>query len=140
MQFRKMWSWPKDVEEFISARARGFTVHLCCGVSRVGSLRIDKYEPADIKADMCYLPLRSNCIDTIICDPPWGMDAKVRPPMMKECMRVLKPGGLLLLNALWAPRTKGLLFEEAWFRRNMGNFGQITMLFQYRKSTQSYFT
>lgn len=132
-QFKPAWRWPADVEAFISTFVTGFSVNLCCGTSKLGSLLIDSSMPAHIKADMRFLPLRDACVDTVICDPPWNMDAIIRPRMMRECARILRPGGRLLLNAMWCPRTKGLKLIKAFFRRNMGSFGHVTMLFIYER-------
>ena len=137
LQFKKCWHWPADVEAFISLFVKGFSVHLCSGSSKLGSLRIDRFMPADIIADMRFLPIKDSCVDTVICDPPWSMDATIRPRMMRECARILRPGGILLLNAMWCPRTKGLRLVNAWFRRNLGSFGHVTLLFMYERTPKS---
>ena len=134
-KYKKAWSWPADVEEFMKARAIGFTVHVCNGASQLGNLRIDKFTPADIKADMMFLPLKTGCADTVICDPPWGIAYHQRFRIVAELRRILRIGGVLLFNAPWIPRVPGLNVEEIWIREHyMWDVGVISKSVKVRES------
>ena len=113
-QFIKAWAWPSEVEEFLGTRAKGFTVHVCNGSSKLGDLTIDKYMPADVIGDMYSLPIKTGVADTVICDPPWGIPWHVRHKLLFELRRILKLGGSLLFNAPWMPRVPGLELKEIW--------------------------
>lgn len=113
-KFIKAWAWPGEVEEFLKEHCKGFTVHVCNGSSHLGDLTIDKYMPADIIADMCALPLRTGVAETVICDPPWGIQRAERHLLIFELRRILKLGGSLLFNAPWLPRVPGLELKEIW--------------------------
>lgn len=113
-KFLKAWAWPAEVEDFLKARAEGFTVHVCNGSSQLGDLTIDKYMPADIIGDMYCLPIKTGVADTVICDPPWGIPRHIRHKLLFELRRVLKLGGSLLLNAPWLPRVPGLELKDIW--------------------------
>lgn len=125
MRYRQVWRWPDSVEAFIRSRARGFTVHVCSGKSSLGDLRIDSdTEEANIKADCFNVPLRDDIADTVLCDPPWGMQYHLRGKLVKELRRILKPGGQLIFCAPFSPKQPGLMVEEIlvptyqlmWFR------------------------
>jgi len=136
LKYRKAWSWPQQVEDFIASRARGYTVHVMCGESKLGDLRIDKYvENADIHADALKgLPLNSEIADTVICDPPWDMDYIYKPKLMSELRRIIKFGGQLIFNAPWCPKCPGLQLEEIWCPTwQLMTFTHIALIFVCRK-------
>lgn len=115
LKYRKAWTWPEQVEDFINARARGFTVHVMNGESKLGELRIDKYtQNTDICGDAFMLPLKSEIADTVISDPPWDINNRYRPKLISELRRITKFGGQLIFNAPWCPKCPGLQLEEIW--------------------------
>lgn len=133
-KFIKAWAWPSEVEEFLRERSIGFTIHVCNGSSHLGDLTIDKYMPADIIGDMYNLPLKTGIADTVICDPPWGMDYVYKPKLMTELRRILKFGGQLIFNAPWCPKCPGLALEEIWVPTwQLMTFTHITLIWVARK-------
>src|SRR5207245_7704253 len=72
-KFKKAWSWPTEIEAKIKTLCEGTVLHVCCGDSTIGDVRIDLEKPADIKASMFYLPIRPASFDTVLCDPPWEL-------------------------------------------------------------------
>jgi hypothetical protein len=135
LKYRQAWGWPQRVEDFIASRARGFTVHLMNGSSKFGDLRIDRYtETTDIKADALCLPLKSEVADTVVCDPPWDMDVRLRIKLMDEIRRILKFGGQLIFNSRWSPKCPGLPIEEIWVPEwQLMTFHDIALIFVSRK-------
>lgn len=135
LKYRKAWSWPTQVEDFIASRARGFTVHLMNGESNLGDLRIDQWSgKTDIRADVTRLPLKDEVADTVICDPPWNMDYTMKPKLMAEIRRILKFGGQLIFNAPWCPKCPGLPIEEVWVPEwQLMTFHHIALIFVARK-------
>jgi hypothetical protein len=69
--FREAWVWSQSEEFLYRQLCEGYTLHLCCGTSRLGNVRADLMFQADVKADMFNLPFLNQAFDTIICDPPW---------------------------------------------------------------------
>jgi len=110
LKYRKAWRFPEAVEDFIASQCEGYTVHLMCGESQLGDLRVDKYvETADIQADVLErLPIADEIADTVVCDPPWEMDNRDKPKLMSEIKRILKFGGKLIFNSTWNPKCPGL--------------------------------
>jgi len=97
---------------------------MCSGESSIGDLRIDQYNPkANIKADCCYLPIKSKVVDCVILDPPWLIDYREKAKMLFEAIRVLKLGGILYItDPSWWPSNPLLkveerqIFPQGWFK------------------------
>ena len=68
------WVHPKEVESWLYKMKIGYTLNVCCGMSRVGNVRLDitphteRTEEGDLFA-LDYPPLS---FDTVICDPPFS--------------------------------------------------------------------
>jgi len=135
LKYKQAWTWPEQVEDFITARAEGFTIHVMNGNSSLGDIRIDKFtDNTDIKADALWLPIKSEVADTVISDPPWAMDYVLKPKFMSELRRVLKFGGQLIFNAPWCPKCPGLQLEEIWCPTyQLMTFRHISLIFVLRK-------
>lgn len=135
LKYRKAWRFPEAVEDFIAAQCEGFTVHLMNGDSHLGDLRIDKFsENTDIRADAMSLPLKDEIADTVVCDPPWSLDNRVKPKLMLEIKRILKFGGKLIFNSTWNPKCPGLPVETIYVpERQLMTFQHISLIFISRK-------
>jgi len=71
--FKEAWRWTKDEEAIYARFLKGFTLHLCCGKSLLGDIRIDvdrRLKPT-IVADQNHLPFKDKVFDTALWDPPW---------------------------------------------------------------------
>ena len=102
------WEFSLDLKKWFTSRAKGKTLHLCCGYTYFDfavNVDIDPKSRADIIADMFHLPFRSNVFDTIICDPPYRLAIHRRPFWVKEMFRVLKKqsGSRVLLKTDFIP-------------------------------------
>jgi hypothetical protein len=114
-KFKKAWKWPPRVESWITSRLKGFSLHVCCGSSTIGDVRVDLHqETATIKGDMYHLPFKREVFDSILCDPPWNMPYHKRHLLTYELRDSLKPGGTLLYNALWYPKNKALRIIDVY--------------------------
>jgi len=141
LKYKKAWSWPEQVEDFIRARAEGFTIHVMNGQSSLGQLRVDKFtENTDIRADALWLPIRSEVADTVISDPPWDMDYVLKPRLISEMRRILKFGGTLIFNAPWCPKCPGMALLEIWCPTwQLMTFTHISLIFVLRKVKSNMF-
>jgi hypothetical protein len=120
--------WPEQVEEFLGTLLTGKSLHVCCGKSRLGDIRLDLYEPdCDVRGDAARLPFLSESFDTVLCDPPYNGKMQWNHDMLNEMVRVarrrvvfqhwfmpIKPDGkfkkwadrwALEAAYLWQPRT-----------------------------------
>lgn len=140
LRYRKAWRFPEAVEDFIASQCEGYTVHVMCGESQLGNLRIDKYvETADIHADVLEgLPIGDEVADTVVCDPPWTMDNRDKPRLMSEIRRILKFGGKLIFNSTWNPKCPGLPVETIYVpERQLMTFQHVALIFIARKVKKS---
>lgn len=59
--------WPKQVSAFVESKLIGRSLHVCCGKSMIGDLRVDLFDQtADVKADAAKLPLNDLTFDTVL--------------------------------------------------------------------------
>jgi len=118
--FKKAWRWPDQIEDFIKKHIRGYSLHVCCGSSDVGDIKIDKYVQGSniINADMLELPFKRETFDTVICDPPWELDYIKRNKLLYSLRDILKPGGKLLFICLWWPKCRGLEIHSKTINKN----------------------
>lgn len=134
-EFKKVWAWPKEIEDFIASKIEGYSLHVCCGESTIGDIKVDKYINREnvVKADMYDLPYKDETFDTVICDPPWELPYHKRPKLLWELCRVLKKNGKLIFNAFWWPKSKTLEVEEWWVGLPKSAWRNISLLIVARK-------
>ena len=83
--------WPKDVEEYLQSKLVGKTLHICCGLSQLGDVRLDRYEcGADVTADAARIPFWDNSFDTVLCDPPYNSKFQWMHDMLNELHRLAR--------------------------------------------------
>lgn len=81
--------WPKKVEAFVASKLVGKSLHVCCGKSMIGDLRVDLFdETADVKADAAKLPFEDESFDTVLCDPPYNGKLQWNHDLLSELSRV----------------------------------------------------
>jgi hypothetical protein len=83
--------WPNEIEEYLEKLLIGKSLHICCGKSNIGTVRIDLYEPnVDMIADAARLPFRDKSFDTLLIDPPYNGKFQWNHDMLCELGRVSK--------------------------------------------------
>lgn len=81
--------WPKKVEAFVETLLIGKSLHVCCGKSMIGDLRVDAFdETADVKADAANLPFENGSFETVLCDPPYNGKLQWNHDLLSELSRV----------------------------------------------------
>jgi 16S rRNA G966 N2-methylase RsmD len=67
------WIHNNDVERWLRRMAKGRTLNVCCGMSKVGDVRVDT-DPKTNRTeagDLFNLHFEPLSFDTVICDPPF---------------------------------------------------------------------
>lgn len=83
--------WPKDVEKFLENNLAGLTLHVCCGISKLGDVRLDLFQPnIDVRADASKLPFVDKSFDTILSDAPYNSKFQWNHDLLSEMSRVSK--------------------------------------------------
>ena len=108
------WEFPMDLKRWFSERAKGKTLHLCCGYTHFDfavNVDIDPEADLDIRADMFHLPFKPGAFDTIICDPPYRLAIDKRPFWVRTLLYAIrkKRGSRILLKTDFIP-----YFGESW--------------------------
>lgn len=81
--------WPEAVEAHLATLLIPRSLHVCCGKSRLGDVRVDLFEDsADIKADATALPFPDESFESVLCDPPYNGKFQWNHDMLKELSRV----------------------------------------------------
>lgn len=105
--YRPTWTVPAW-DEFVLGHALGTIVQVCPGGSMLGIARIDVTDKApgmNVKGSALSLPIRSESIDTVACDPPYEMGFPLRVVMQRELFRVARQR--VIFKAPWIPRGSG---------------------------------
>ena len=83
--------WPDSIEEFLKTLFVGRTIHVCCGKSKLGDVRLDLNEPtADIKCDAANMKdfVKDGEFNTVLCDPPYNGKFRWNHNLLSELARI----------------------------------------------------
>src|SRR5271163_3140746 len=82
--------WPEEVQEFLATLLVGRSLHICCGHSKIGNVRLDADSNThpDICADAARLPFAAEAFDSVLCDPPYNGKMQWNHDMLNEMVRV----------------------------------------------------
>lgn len=106
--------WPEDVEKYIGTLFIGSTLHLCCGMSLLGTVRLDLYaDNVDIKADAAHISdiVADDEYDTVLCDPPYNGDFQWNHDLLATMARVARKR--IILQHWFVPVNKDGLYKKA---------------------------
>jgi hypothetical protein len=84
--------WNDEVHAAIAKLVTGRSLHVCCGHSMIGTVRMDmnpEVHPSVI-ADAARLPFRDSSFDTVFCDPPYNGGMQWNHDMLSELSRVAR--------------------------------------------------
>lgn len=85
--------WPKSIEMFLETLLIPRTLHVCCGLSKLGDVRLDLYEPsADIQCDAANMKgvIDDESFETVLCDPPYNGKFQWNHDLLSELARVAR--------------------------------------------------
>jgi len=83
--------WPKQVHAWVYRQLLGYSLHICCGKSKIGNVRIDLHEEdINVRADAAKLPFKDESFDTVLIDPPYNGVFRWNHDMLAELSRVAR--------------------------------------------------
>jgi len=137
--FKAQWAFPEHVKKWLDKEVEGYSLHVCCGSSDIGDIKLDLMPQNKnvTQADMFNLPFPDNTFDTIICDPPWAIGIDKRWGITYQLRDALKWGGKLLFNGLWIPRIKGLEIKDVFISCGNDCMQNIAIWTKYKKVQSS---
>jgi len=82
--------WETADEDFIDLLLRPRTLHVCCGHSQLGDVRLDNDPEVtpDVVADAAALPFDADAFQTVLCDPPYQGGHQWNHDVLSELSRV----------------------------------------------------
>jgi ubiquinone/menaquinone biosynthesis C-methylase UbiE len=86
----------------------------------------------DVQADMGALPFGDATFDTVVFDPPWKIGYYQRQTPFFEAVRVTKPGGKILMNALWVAESENTRITDTVVRAD-DEWANISVIVEHTK-------
>ena len=84
--------WPEDIEGFLQTVFIGRTLHVCCGKSLLGDVRLDMdvANNPDIICDAADMKsvVKDREFETVLCDPPYNGKMQWNHNLLSELIRV----------------------------------------------------
>jgi hypothetical protein len=147
LKYKEVYQFPIATHTFIEKLCKGKTLHVCCGNSLIGDIRIDiekqpnqDNKPGFILGDMFDLnkilkahKIKTQSFDTIVCDPIWHLGYHVRHKLMFQLRDQLKPGGNLIFNCLWFPKIRTLELKKMYVGLNSSAWRNVSLIGIYKK-------
>jgi hypothetical protein len=106
--------WPKSIESFLATLFVGRTLHVCCGKSRLGDVRLDLNEAdVDICCDASDMRghVEGTAFETVLCDPPYNGKFQWNHDLLSELARVTSQR--IIFQHWFIPATKDGLYKKA---------------------------
>ena len=112
--------WNDSIEDVLKSMFIGSTLHVCCGKSNLGDVRLDvdiENNP-DIVCDAANMSdfVSDDSFDTVLCDPPYNGKFQWNHDLLKELARVAK---------------KRIIFQHWFIPANSNGF--------YKKANESFY-
>src|SRR3990170_1050782 len=83
--------WPEQVEGLLESLLIGKSLHMCCGKSKLGTVRLDLHEPGvDIQVDAAHTGLDDKSFDSVLCDPPYNGQFQWNHDLLTELARLAR--------------------------------------------------
>lgn len=106
--------WPEVVTAFLKTQLIRPSLHVCCGLSKLGDVRLDLHEPsAHLSCDASNM--RSVVDDeeyaSVLCDPPYNGDFQWNHNLLSELARVASRR--IIFQHWFIPATKDGLYKKA---------------------------
>lgn len=107
--------WPKSIEDFLPNLFIGKTIHVCCGLSLLGDVRVDldpNVKPDIIcdAADM-HSVVGDDQFDTVLCDPPYNGKFQWNHNLLSELSRIASER--IIFQHWYIPANKNGLYKKA---------------------------
>lgn len=107
--------WNDSIENVLSDLFIGKTLHVCCGKSLLGDVRldIDESHSPDIICDAANMKnwVDDNEFDTVLCDPPYNGKFQWNHDLLSELSRVAK--SRIIFQHWFIPATANGFYKKA---------------------------
>jgi len=105
--------WPDSIQDFLSTLFIGKTLHVCCGKSLLGDVRLDldiENNP-DVICDASKICFAENSFETTLTDPPYNGQFQWNHDVLSELARITS--SRLIWQHWFIPANKDGLYKKA---------------------------
>lgn len=105
--------WSESIEDVLDSLLVGYSLHACCGLSKLGNVRLDLDENnnPDVICDASNMPFSDNSFDTILCDPPYNGKFQWNHDLLSELARIARER--IIFQHWFIPANKFGLYKKA---------------------------
>ena len=85
--------WPDSISQLLATLLVPRSLHVCCGKSKLGDVRLDLHEPtADIRCDAANMKeqVPDGSFDSVLCDPPYNGKLQWNHDLLTELARIAR--------------------------------------------------
>jgi hypothetical protein len=134
-RYIEAFSWDGAIDLWLRAYVRESPVlHVCSGRSSFGDTTVDLYEPADIRADWCAIPVEADSFAAVFADPPWNASYKSDAALfVREALRIAP---VAYLMSPWVYGGAAAPLTRIWVRQMPGIHRPITICRYERPTVQ----
>lgn len=107
--------WSESIEEYLATLFIGKTIHVCCGLSLLGDVRLDldpEVKP-DIICDAANMRefVKDDEFETVLCDPPYNGKFQWNHDLLSELPRIASQR--IIFQHWFIPANKNGLYKKA---------------------------
>lgn len=113
--------WPDSIQDFLITQFIGNTLHVCCGASQIGNVRLDldiEHTPSTI-CDASKLCIKNDSFETVLCDPPYNGKFQWNHDLLKELSRVASKR--IIFQHWFIPANSQGLYKKAQEKFSLSN-------------------
>lgn len=104
--------WYPEIEAWIAERLISPTLHVCCGMSQLGDIRVDLFaNGVDVVADAARLPFADKSVNTVLIDPPYNGKFQWNHDMLNELHRIARKR--IIFQHWYIPANRNNEFKKA---------------------------
>lgn len=134
-RYVEAFSWSDSMRLWLETYVRERpALHVCSGRSEWGDTTVDLYEPADIRADWCSIPVASDSYASVFADPPWNSGYKEDSArFIREALRIAP---VVYLMSPWLYGGAAAPLTRVWVRQMPGVHQPIIIARHERPAVQ----
>jgi hypothetical protein len=104
--------WPGEVEALLESLLIGRSLHMCCGKSKLGTVRLDLHEAGvDLQVDAAHTGQPDKSFDTVLCDPPYNGEFQWNHDLLDEMARLASKR--IIFQHWFVPANPNGLYKKA---------------------------
>lgn len=130
MRFKEAYRWTYDEEKLYSTFLESPILHLCCGKSLLGDVRVDidsKVRP-DIVSDQLHLPFKNQSFQTAIYDPPWINNQNAWAGY--ELARVVRKRVVAISGTFWVEIPKPFVLKHIFVLKKVSPVVKLVFVYE----------